>query len=282
MTRLRAQSHDHFGERNRRGLSVVFLTYNRSDLLEAAVASIRPALASLKDFGVEMVLSDDASDERHQTIIARLPMDRVVVAQQNSGLSHNHNKGLDACQYDYMLSLQDDWCFVGAPRALAAAIAILDQDEEIGIVNFIAPERSIPKSNRQLADGTTYTVFENDGLNRKRGAGYRPYSDRPHLKRASFVRDIGPYNESLPMTSAELDFQRRVACQQRWKVAHLHGPPPFEHLGADRTFNPGFHRAQRLERAYQAPVVGPLYRTLRTLARAARARLLWLIGRERG
>lgn len=263
-----------------RGLSIMFLTYNRADLLQTALRSIRTPARELGELPVEFVVSDDASSAEHRAVIDRLGADRVVGAEVNRGLSHNHNKGLRACRYGYILSLQDDWLFVGTADTLRAAIAILDRDPEIGIVNFIPPTLPIPRSERRFADGTTYTVFDNDGLPRKRGAGYRPYSDRPHLKRRCFVEDIGGYDEALPMTRAELDFQKRVACQTRWKVAHLHGDPPFEHLGAERTFNPGFHRAQRLERLYRLPVIGPVYRQARTAARICRERLRNMVARE--
>jgi hypothetical protein len=264
------------GRTGDRGLSIVFLTYNRSDLLKIAVTSTRAALAGLAGLQQEFIVSDDASEDEHKASILDLGVDQVLIAEKNFGLSHNHNKALKACGYDYILSLQDDWEFVGSPETLRSAIEILDGDPEIGVINFIPPTLPIPRSERRSPSGASYTVFDNDGLPRKRGAGYRPYSDRPHLKRRQFVLDLGDYNEQLPMTLAELDFQQRVACQTRWKVAHLHGAPPFKHLGADRTFNPGYHRAQRLEQFYRLPVLGPVYRRLRTIARTYRG---WL--RER-
>ncbi len=261
-----------------RGLSILFLTYNRSDLLKVAVDTIRPAAAQLK-VPSEIVISDDASAPPHRQAISAIGADQVLWGSANAGLSHNHNKGIRGCRYAYILSLQDDWEFVGDAGTLAAAMAILDSDAEIGVVNLMPPTLPIPRSERRLGDGTAYTVFENDGLPRKRGSGHRPYTDRPHIKRRRFAADIGDYDEASPMTEAELDFQRRVACQSRWKVAHLHGPTPFVHLGAERTFNPAHHRAQRLERQYAIPVIGPAYRLVRNGARSVRSVVQRLLGR---
>lgn len=253
-----------------RGLSLLFLTYNRSDLLEVTVATTVAAVRRLPSLAFEVVISDDGSSEEHRARIRSLGADKVVCADRNHGLSHNHNKGVRACALPYVLSLQDDWEYVGEPSAVQAALDILDADPEVGVVNFIPPTLPIPWTERRLADGTAYIVFDNDGQDRVRGAGYRPYSDRPHIKRRQFVQDLGDYDEALPMTGAELDFQRRVACQARWKIAHLRGDPPFVHLGEERTFNPGLLRARRLERHYRLPVIGPLYRMVRTGARVGR------------
>jgi hypothetical protein len=95
----------------------------------------------------------------------------------------------------------------------------------------------------------------------------RPYSDRPHVKRAAFARDLGPYREDLPMTRAELDFQRRVACQDRWKIAYVENDAAFVHLGAEQSFNPGHLRQKRIEKLEAMASFGPIYAFLRRSAK---------------
>lgn len=248
------------------GLSVVFLTYNRSDLLEVAYHSVVPALRTLP-FSIETLVSDDASDAVHLARIHALAADRALIAERNRGLSHNHNKALRACSAERVLSLQDDWRFVGDPRVIDKAMRILDEDPDVGIVNFLPTSVPLPCDRRLTPSGVAYYVYENDGLPRQRASGSRPYSDRPHLKSRACIDELGPYREDLPMTGAELEFQQRVACQQRWRIAWIAGAPAFEHLGEARSFNPGQLRAARIARWQSLPVIGPPYRWLREVAR---------------
>lgn len=255
-------------------LSIIFLTYNRSDLLSLAVEAMRQAVETLPRLSTEFIISDDGSSDEHRRGMATLQADRVIHAERNRGLSHNHNQAIGACRGEYILSLQDDWDFVGDPKLILAALEILESDQAVGVVNFIPPTAEIPWLEKSSPGGYRYIVFENDGLPYTRPGASRPYSDRPHLKRASFARDLGPYRDDLPMTRAELDFQMRVATQDRWKVAYLQNDLSFKHLGAERTFNPSILRAQRLEAFYAVPIVGPIYREVRASARALRDRLV--------
>src|SRR5450759_3327150 len=88
-------------------VSVLFITYNRSDLLEIAFRSIRERV----DFGnlrVEFIVSDDASDPKHLSRIRSLPFDKHVLSAKNRGLGNNCNKGIAAADGKYILQIQDD------------------------------------------------------------------------------------------------------------------------------------------------------------------------------
>lgn len=248
-------------------LSVAILTYNRSELLRVTFRAIKDALCKLEDIAHEIIISDDASTRDHQAEIDRLAADKVLVPNKNGGLSRNHNRAIAACRYPFILSLQDDWEYVGPPHLLLHAIEILSSDEDVGVVNFLPPPIAIPHVRRELAGGARYLVFQNDGGKRARPASERPYSDRPHIKRAAFARDIGPYNERLPMTRAEIEYQRRVAGQPRWKVAYIENEGMFNHLGGEASFNPGHLRQKRIERLQAIRIVGPIYSALRSVAK---------------
>jgi hypothetical protein len=244
-------------------LSLVFLTYNRSDLLARAFDAIVPPLAAQLPGGLETIISDDHSNAAHQAVIRGLGATHVLVAPRNRGLGNNHNKALAACTATYVLSLQDDWLFTGTVATIRAAMGILERDADVGIVEFLPPSVPIPCERRRTPDGVGYDVYVNDALPHPRASGSRPYSDRPHLKTRAFIDDLGPYREDLPMTTSELDFQQRVACQARWRVAWIDAPPAFEHLGAERSFNPGQRRAERLARLEALPLLGNAMRLLR-------------------
>lgn len=255
-------------------LSVLFVTYNRSDLLEIAYSSIQERM----DFGalrVEYVVADDGSDPAHICVLQRLHFDARILWPVNSGLGANCNRGLAESRGDYILQIQDDCEFVGPRTLLATSLEIMQTDPEVGIIQLTNQTPDVPHDVRHLADGTPYLVFVNDGQQHKRDCGARPYSDQPHLKRKQFTRDVGQYAEGVPMTSMEVGYQQRVACQTKWKVAHLPEKRSFSHLGAGRSFNDSLLRARRLERIERYPVLGaafrrsrPYLKTLRNLFRS--------------
>ena len=250
-------------------VSVLFISYNRSDLLEIALQSVRERM----DFGnlrVEFVVSDDASDGVHPSRIRSLPFDKYVLSAANRGLGNNCNKGITATEGCYILQIEDDCEFVGSRTLLFTAIEILQAGRDVGIIQLTHQTPGVPHEVRCLGDGTQYLVFENDAIPQKRDCSARPYSNQPHLKRRQFWEDIGPYREGVPMTDMELNYQQRVACQKRWRVASIVQAPSFKHLGAARSFNPCVLRARRLERLEHYPLLGPFLRRLRPTVRLVR------------
>lgn len=250
-------------------VSVLFITYNRSDLLEIAFQSIRERM----DFGnlrVEFVVSDDASDPAHLSRVRSLPFDKRLLSDTNEGLGANTNKGIVATKGRYILQIQDDFEFVGARTLLFTAMQIMQTDRDVGIVQLTNETPGVPHEARFLDDGTRYLVFENDGIPQLPDCSARPYSDRPHLKRREFCEDVGPYMERVPMTDMELGYQQRVACQKRWRVATIAQASAFSNLGASRSFNPSHKRARRFALLESYPLVGPVFRRLRPAMRRVR------------
>jgi glycosyltransferase involved in cell wall biosynthesis len=247
-------------------LSVLFISYNRSDLLAIALESLRTR-ADLRGLTTEFVVSDDASAPEHVAAIQALSFNRRIMGAANLGLGHNCNKGIASSVGRLILQIQDDCEYVGEADAIANAISILQRDSEVGVVQFTHLPPTVPYHTRTLPNGASYAVFENDGIPARRPCAERPYTDQPHLKRREFCSDVGPYLEGVPMTDMELDFQQRIACQQRWRVAHLIGGSVFTHRGADRSFNPSNLRAERIAALEAMPVVGMLFRTARIIAK---------------
>lgn len=250
-------------------ISVLFVSYNRSDLLEIAFRSVRERI----DFGklrVEFIVSDDASEPAHLSRIRSLPFNKHLLSPRNAGLGNNCNKGIAAAAGRYILQVQDDCEFIGGATLISSALQILQADPEVGIVQLTHQTPDLAHELRRLENGTRYRVFENDGIPRKRDSGARSYSDQPHLKRRQFCMDIGPYMEGVSMSEMELDYQLRVACQERWRVASIEKAYGFKHLGASRSFNPTVLRARRLERSERYPLIGPILRRLRPQIRRAR------------
>lgn len=250
-------------------ISVLFISYNRADLLEITFQAIRERM-DFGDLRVEFIVSDDASDAEHLSRIRSLPFHKHVLATANKGLGNNQNKGIAAASGSYILQIQDDCQFVGDSTLIYKALEILQTDSDVGIVQLTDQTPDVDHDVRYLRDGTRYLVFKNDMIPQRRDSAARPYSDQPHLKRMQFCEDIGPYREGVPMTDMELDYGQRVACQQRWRVAAITQAHSFRHLGATRSFNPCVLRARRLERIERYPLLGPFLRRLRPVARRLR------------
>ena len=263
---------------NSADVSVLFITYNRSDLLAIAVAALRERL-STGNLQVEYIASDDASTTEHLAQIRALLFDKIVFSDRNRGLGNNCNKGIAAARGRYILQVQDDCKFVGSEADLQTALRILDADCDVGVLQLTPQTPWLSHETRRLADGIEYDVYENDGDPELRASGVRPYSDQPHLKRREFCLEIGPYAEGVPMTRMEMDFQRRVASQQRWRVACVRGHSLFRHLGAVRSFNPSNLRGQRFARWESFPLVGPIVRVGRRIGRIVRDRMRAMLRR---
>lgn len=217
-------------------ISILFITYNRSDLLQLAVNSIRPAILEL-GMQVEFVVADDSSDLEHLEVINQLNFDLRLISPINRGLGANQNLGLNKCKGKYILHIQDDWIFTGKSADIINAIKILQSNPAIGILQLTTVLSDLPTESRNL-DACEFVVFKNDGLPWFRSCGVRPYSDRPHLKRREFFDDIGPYLEGVPIGPCENDYKKRVANQNKWLVGQLVVPSLFQNMGEQVSLNP--------------------------------------------
>jgi len=202
-------------------LQVVFITYNRSQLLTQSLERIRqqPQLQ-----GVRVICSDDCSTEVHQSAIARMGFDQVVSAPKNGGLGRNNNKGLRACDSKYQLMVQDD-CMLLNVQAVLDSVAILEGDASVGMVRLHGDPSHFPLIERE-ANGVRYWVADHtspayeaqkDTLPRR-----RVYSDQPHVRRRELHEHVvGYYAEGIPMEKTERDYEDRMDAQSALFVAFL-------------------------------------------------------------
>jgi glycosyltransferase involved in cell wall biosynthesis len=221
-------------------LSIVIVTYDRSELLTEVVSALKAAVVRF-GYSYEIVVADDCSTGEHRRRIDNMGGVRIVRARQNQGWGANANSGCANARGEYLLQLQDDWRFICKPKRLADAFEFLRLNSDIGIVQLTRVGTDLPFERRTFA-GEFFRVFRNDRCPWVRECSVRPYSDQPHLKRRKFVQDIKGYLEGVPMTQCENDYKRRVANQSRWKVAMMEGEPCFIHLGEGVSFNPGGRR----------------------------------------
>jgi glycosyltransferase involved in cell wall biosynthesis len=234
---------------NPQDLTVVFITYNRSDLLATSLQAIR---ASKKLAGVKVLCSDDFSKPEHLAKIERMGFDRVVAAQRNGGLGRNNNKGLKACDSKYVLMVQDD-CKMVNDQAVLDAMKVMEADPSIGMVRLTGDASIFPLIKRQ-AQGVNYWVADHTSPayeQLKQGPGRRRvYSDQPHVRRRELhTQVVGFYAEGQPMEATERDYEDRLDAQSQLYVAFLSPKVSahFVHLGEHASFRTSTMK-QRMDR----------------------------------
>lgn len=247
-------------------VSVVFVTYDRVDTLRETRASFL-AMTDYPRDRLELVVADDGSPEDRQAVIRQLGFDKLAMSRTNRGLGANVNQGIAAARGDYVLQLQDDWECVGPPDYLARALAVLEANQDVGVVICRPHPRVLPMRRTAHVGNDVVRVFDNEPARTVRMVGEHGYTDWPHLKRRAFIDAIGPYRQGRRMWETELDYARRVNAQTRYYIADIVGLDAFKHIGAEVSYNTGplaGRVAAKLERV--APLA-PLVAAARKLKR---------------
>ena len=91
-------------------VSIIIPTYNRTSYIKEAVDSVLNQTHPV----YEILVIDDGSDESHKRILRSLESKstllKVVWLDENSGVSHARNRGVEIAKGDYILFLDDDDC----------------------------------------------------------------------------------------------------------------------------------------------------------------------------
>jgi glycosyltransferase involved in cell wall biosynthesis len=206
-------------------VSVLFLSYKRVPYLRAAIGSFR---ANTEYPNLEFVISDDGSPESDRFEISSLGADRVCFSKQNFGLGNNINKGLLACRGDFVLVIQDDWICNGPNSYLLDSVKLLRINKDISVVRFYGVK--LKQLREEIKTGFFSMVPDFSSVTGNF------YSDTPHLRRASFSQEIGPYEEGVRMEETEIRYSRRVmAAGVKIVFAHLYSSV-FKHEGENASF----------------------------------------------
>jgi glycosyltransferase involved in cell wall biosynthesis len=234
-------------------VSIVFITYNRSDILAQTVQAMK-AWPGFEQ--ATTICSDDCSQPEHQARIRAMGFDKVLIPEKNGGLGRNNNKGLRAVETDYVLMIQDD-CELLDPSCIDKAIRILDADPSIGMVRLMGDPTPFPLT-KKTQGGVDYWVCEHLSEDYQRlkqqPRRVRVYSDHPQLRRSAVhERLLGYYAEGVPMEYTEMDYEDRIDQQTQFFVAFLSGTENnyFANRGAEASF-----RTSKLRYKIDAVLVG--------------------------
>lgn len=182
-------------------ITLLVTHYNRSSSLERL-------LRSFKDLGFvfgDIVVSDDGSRAEHLDAVKSLVDEfqfRLITTPVNRGLGNNINKGQDCVHTPYTLYIQED--FVPKPAFLGGlhdGYKIMREDGHWDLVSFYAYEK-YPYS-RPYKFGFSERLFKSAPWYTNNLKFY-VYSDHPHLRKTSFLQDIGRYVENKNVDVTEM------------------------------------------------------------------------------
>lgn len=194
--------------KNDRLLSVVILSYNRSDVLirnvELLCVECEEQMAA-GGMSVEVIVVDNASTDDSLIKLAplqRYPFLRVIANASNLGVAEGRNTGYRLCQGQYILNLDDD-----AQLDLASImrmVDIIDSDDSIGIVSPAV--KHARTGDFQFYCGQTMMEVAN-------------FHGACHLFRFSVFQAIGYLDPLCVFGGEELDFS--IRCRNRgFKVVY--------------------------------------------------------------
>lgn len=214
-------------------LSVIVVTYNRSELALRTISSARDAAGEIS---VEWHVVDSGSSEPVADLIERRWPEIDLHRCANAGFAAANNRALPHARGRYVLLLNPD--VEVRSGTLADLVRALDRRPEVGMASVIqlAPDGSLQHSIRRdpspvralgeaVAPGRLSRALRLGEVEGRDGR-YRRESRADWLcgaflvARAEVVRQIGPLDERFFLYSEETDWCRR--CREHgWEVHHL-------------------------------------------------------------
>ncbi|MEN3322505.1 glycosyltransferase family 2 protein [Mariniflexile soesokkakense] len=190
-------------------ISILITHYNRPNDLLKCMNAIRQVNIKAS----EIVVSDDGSDQNTSNLLKTYSIDKLVLTKENKGLAANINKGIEACEGEYILYCQED--FLLNPRIggiLNECLELLDTNR-VDLIRFT----SNFKFNKliKLTDAISLIPkfsFKNFTQN------YYQYSDHPFITKKLFYRSYGYYLENTSGRYGETEYAIRI-CNSNAKIA---------------------------------------------------------------
>ncbi len=143
-------------------VTVIIPCYNDGPYIQEAVDSILNQ--TFTDYNI--VIIDDGSNDATRTILAQLDYENVAIYyQDNHGVSHARNFGINLSESEYILTLDADDYF--EPTFLEKAIKILNTNEDVAVVGcyyYLILNREIQHIVRPKGGTIKNFLTKNEGL----------------------------------------------------------------------------------------------------------------------
>lgn len=165
-------------------VSVIIPTYNRAELVAAAVQSV--LRQTYRDF--EIIVVDDGSTDDTEPRLRRLDGSVVYVKQDNAGVNAARNHGLRVARGEYIAFLDNDDLWL--EHKLALQVALLDHYRDAGFLfsNFYI----LKKNGGRVGDGISSWYVERPNWDDIYGVSEQ-FSSTPIRSQFSHEKDFKIY-----------------------------------------------------------------------------------------
>ena len=183
-------------------ISILITHYKRPETIVECLNAIRAVTWGRP---IEIVVSDDGSDFETQSFLKTLSIDRLLLSEKNMGLASNLNKGLKACQGDYILYVQED--FIAKPNfdeVIEDSLRLL-KEGSLDMIRYCANYRFnhlIPITEK--ISRIPKFSFQNFNINTFQ------YSDNPFITSPAFFERFGYFLENTSGGYGETEFAVRI------------------------------------------------------------------------
>jgi glycosyltransferase involved in cell wall biosynthesis len=182
-------------------ISFLITHYNRPDDLLQCISGIQ----NLKVSNYKIVVSDDFSTEENLKSIENYAIDTLILAPKNLGLAANINKGIKACEGEYIVYCQEDFILDANVRTTLPECMDLLKSNKVDMVRFTSNvefNKLLPLT--QVVDLIPKFSFKNFQTN------YYQYSDHPFIVNKFFYETYGYYLENTSGRYGETEYAIRI------------------------------------------------------------------------
>lgn len=250
-------------------VSVVFISYNRTELLKRTLDAFRKHCTYTN---LELILSDDGSSKSEREARFQMGFDRLIFAGSNEGMGANINKGIQAAGGEYIMHLEDDWICQERTDFIEQAVEIMEANHDIGYVKF-NPSNLPVYDVRKGPRGQSIRVISNQQPDSAHSIYV--YSNNPHLKRKSFHHSVGWFIEGQPVGITEDNFCRLFLTQTNVRVATVEGWHLFKHMDTEPSTRPDRWRQNIRLRIRKRTITRPLVAVYDSLPLNIKKTLFW-------
>ncbi|MGB7631394.1 MAG: glycosyltransferase family 2 protein [Candidatus Deferrimicrobium sp.] len=186
-----------------RDLSVIIVSYNTADLIEACLLSVHASAGvSLETFVVDNASSDGGT----ALVREKFPWVRLVENRENRGFGAANNQVLGECTGRYIVLLNPDT--EATPEAFRRMTAWMDANPQVGLAG---PTVNNPDGSRQDTVSRTYpgqkrTAGELSGLPGKIAC----IMGACQIVRTGLMRELGGFDEDFFLYGEDQDLCLRI------------------------------------------------------------------------
>lgn len=195
-------------------VSVLILTYNRTDLLKDSLDSVLKS-----DYpNLEFIISDNASEDDIPGFIKKnYPQKniRVVRREKNGGLTGGFNFGFNFCRGKYTQLLCNDTSI--SKNAISKMVELMEKDHKIGAIAPKVTQWRKPGYVHSAGSFLTYSgILYHYGVYQKDSSKYKKYyyifstTGAGFLVRNETITKSGLYSEDFFMAYDESDMCHRI------------------------------------------------------------------------